>query len=68
MISDNRGDGMCCDHGDGFFALLLNQKTLLESDGRFHHHRSFSFVVKGQQIFLRGSFQGRDLSLSLDVS
>mmetsp|Transcript_52858 Transcript_52858/g.67783 ORF Transcript_52858/g.67783 Transcript_52858/m.67783 type:complete len:874 (-) Transcript_52858:283-2904(-) len=40
-FADSFGDGICCGYGEGFYSLVLDGRTIFESDGDFGSSESF---------------------------
>eukprot|EP00483_Globobulimina_turgida_P002037 UN02039 len=49
-IKDTAGDGICCEYGDGFYAIIVNNQVVYQGDGDFGESASTIFVVEQSEL------------------
>jgi hypothetical protein len=65
-VTDDVGDGICCDYGEGDFRILdTNSDTLLEGNGSFTYSVSDDFCVNWVGI---GEVQGTNMRVAPNPS
>ncbi len=54
-IYDSGGNGICCQHGEGGYAIAVNGKGLKNTDGQYGEAESTQFIVDKSCCNPRGS-------------